>query len=110
MRVQRPFNAGCNEGATLLATPVQRPFNGGATLSPYTPGVAPALGGGVHASESMAPAPSRGRRHVGQEATGAEVHAIADRLARLTVHRNSDRFFEKRSEIVHEGSAPPCGV
>lgn len=44
---------GATPGATLNptpgATPRQRPANGGATLSPYTPGVAPALRGGVHA-------------------------------------------------------------
>ncbi|MFC0812565.1 AAA family ATPase [Paracoccus panacisoli] len=44
-----PGNAECNEGATPRATPRQPPANGGATLSPNTPGVAPALGGGVHA-------------------------------------------------------------
>ena len=44
--VQRP----CNEGTTPGATPVQRPCNGGATHTPYTPSVAPALGGWVHAN------------------------------------------------------------
>jgi len=35
--------------ATPGATPRQRPVNGGATHTPYTPSVAPALGGWVHA-------------------------------------------------------------
>ncbi len=39
-----------NEGATPGATPRQRPVNGGATHTPYTPSVAPALGGWVHAA------------------------------------------------------------
>jgi hypothetical protein len=36
--------------ATPGATPRQRPVNGGATHTPYTPSVAPALGGWVHAA------------------------------------------------------------
>ena len=44
---------GATPGATLSATPGatprQRPVNGGATYTPYTPSVAPALGGWVHA-------------------------------------------------------------
>lgn len=35
--------------ATPGATPRQRPVNGGAIYTPYTPSVAPALGGWVHA-------------------------------------------------------------
>lgn len=35
--------------ATPGATPRQRSVNGGATHTPYTPSVAPALGGWVHA-------------------------------------------------------------
>jgi hypothetical protein len=46
-------NRGATPGAILSATPcataVQRPVNGGATHTPYTPSVAPALGGWVHA-------------------------------------------------------------
>ena len=42
-RVQRPGNAGATGGATGGATPVQRPGNGGRTLSILTYGVAPAL-------------------------------------------------------------------
>lgn len=49
LMVQRPVQRWCDEGATPGATPGQRPANGGATLSPYTPRVAPALGGGMHA-------------------------------------------------------------
>ena len=44
---------GTTPGATLSttpgATPRQPPANEGATYSPNTPSVAPALGGGVHA-------------------------------------------------------------
>lgn len=36
--------------ATPGATPRQRPVNGGAIYTPYTPSVAPALGGWVHAA------------------------------------------------------------
>lgn len=36
--------------ATPGATPRQRPVNGGATHTPYTPSVAPALGGWMHAA------------------------------------------------------------
>lgn len=46
-------NEGATPGAILSATPGatprQRPVNGGATHTPYTPSVAPALGGWVHA-------------------------------------------------------------
>lgn len=45
---------GATPGAILSttpgATPRQRPVNGGATHTPYTPSVAPALGGWVHAT------------------------------------------------------------
>lgn len=37
------------KGATPRATPRQPPANGGEGHTPYTPGVAPALGGAVHA-------------------------------------------------------------
>lgn len=47
-------NEGATPGAILSATPGatprQRPVNGGATHTPYTPSVAPALGGWVHAA------------------------------------------------------------
>ena len=47
-------NEGATPGAILSATPRatprQRPANGGATHTPYTPSVAPALGGWVHAA------------------------------------------------------------
>lgn len=56
--------------ATPGATPRQRPVNGGATHTPYTPSVAPALGGWVHGANGgrhlvpMPPFPS------GQETGG----------------------------------------
>ena len=81
-QVQRPANAGATGGATGRATPGQRPANGGATLSPYTPSVAPALGGGVHAYD---------------------LEALATRVRRLTVHhRDPERFHVEKSEIVHD--------
>lgn len=49
-RVQRRGNAGSTAGATSGATPGQRPCNGGERHPLYTPCVAPALGGGMHAS------------------------------------------------------------
>ncbi len=39
--------------ATPGATPRQRPGNGGATHTPNTPSVAPALGGSVHATAAL---------------------------------------------------------
>lgn len=42
---------GARLSATPGATPRQRPGNEGATHSPNTPRVAPALGGGVHVKE-----------------------------------------------------------
>ena len=50
-RVQRRGNAGATGGATGCATPGQRRGNGGATLSPYPYGVAPAFEGGANAEE-----------------------------------------------------------
>lgn len=48
-------NEGATPGAILSATPGatprQRPVNGGAIYTPYTPSVAPALGGWVHAAD-----------------------------------------------------------
>lgn len=44
-------NEGATPGAILSATPRQRPVNGGAIYTPYTPSVAPALGGWVHAGK-----------------------------------------------------------
>lgn len=48
-------NEGATPGAILSATPgatpSQRPDNGGATYTPYTLSVAPALGGGVRAAK-----------------------------------------------------------
>lgn len=49
------LNEGATPGAILSATPGstprQRPGNGGAIYTPYTPSVAPALSGGVHAED-----------------------------------------------------------
>lgn len=52
-------NKGATPGAILSATtgatPRQHLVNGGATHTPYTPSVAPALGGWVHASVEVRP-------------------------------------------------------
>lgn len=50
-------NKGATPGAilraTLGATPAQRPVNVGATHTPYTPSVAPAPSGAVHATDEL---------------------------------------------------------
>jgi hypothetical protein len=82
--VQRLCNARATGGATVGATPVQRPCNGGATLSPYPYGVAPAFEGGANAFQPVPNSPlSRSAGRNGKAGAGCQ----RARLSRSEVTR-----------------------